>query len=359
MEMNTIMSNTQIEKLNQAIAARNKPVSITKRELIEKAKASIRAIEERTWAMGMGYIAPSFPIFSQKLEGLESGLYLFAGESNSGKTACMMNIFWDLVLHQENKLYGIYFSLDDAKTEIYPRVIAMQQMIPIGCVKKPKVYEDKVKADSVTYGYYLDYLAKRKIGFDNLIEQAEHINIFDASNAEDGCSNEDDMYNAIKKIKAAVQKEDPEANIIVAIDAIDDIRLKTEVLDKSDHIAKTVKHWAVELDIPIFCSKHLKKLNGNRRPILDDLRDSNTLVYEASAVFLVSNDVSKNKQQAKIFYLAEDGETKQPIIELDWAKNKKSSFKGMTFSHFIPDFSKASECSEAQGKHYESSMYSL
>ena len=271
----------------------------------------------------------------------------------------MVNLFWDFVLHPANKLYGIYFSLDDAKTEVYPRIIAMQQGIPISCVKKPALFEKKAQEDSATYGHYLDYLAKRKIGYETLLAQAEHINVFDNSSDSEGCSNEQEMFESIKKIQEAVKKENPEANIIVAIDAIDDIRLKTEAQDRAEEIAKIVKKWAVELDIPIFCSKHLKKINGNRAPILDDLRDSNTLIYEASAVFLVSNDVSKNKQQAKIFYLAEDGETKQPIIQLDWAKNKKSSYKGITFSHFIPDFSKASECTEQQCKHYESSMYSL
>lgn len=359
MEMATLINNTMAASLKEATAAINRTRPLTKEELIANAKESIRYVEERNWQMGYGYEAPSFPLFTQKLEGLESGLYLFAGESNCAKTGLMLNIFWDLVLHSPNKLYGIYFSLDDAKTEIYPRVIAMQQTIPIGCVKKPRVYEDKAKQDPNNYSHYLDFIAKRKVGYDNLIEQAEHFSVFDASNQEDGCANEQDMYDKIKKIQEAVRNSDPDASIIVVIDAIDDIRLKTEVVDRAEEIAKTVKRWTVDLDIPIFCSKHLKKINGNRRPILDDLRDSNTLVYEASVVFLIFNDVSKNKQQAKVFYLSDDGETKQPIVEMDWAKNKKSSYKGITFCHFIPDYSKASECTEAQGKHYESSIYSL
>ena len=358
MQINDLMNNTKALSLSQALEAR-KHMPITKAELIEKTRSAIQFIEQRNWNMGEGYKAPHFPLFTQKLEGIESGLYLFAGESNVGKTAIMMNIFWDLALNPANKLYGIYFSLDDAKTEIYPRIISMQQSIPIGCVKKPALFEKKVKEDPNTYSHYLDYLAKRKAGYDMLLEQAEHVNVIDNSNESEGCSNEQQMFEMIKKIQDAVKKDNPDANIIVAIDAIDDIRLKNDVVDRAEEIAKTVKKWAVELDIPIFCSKHLKKLNGNRPPILDDLRDSNTLIYEASAVFLVSNDVSKNKQQAKIFYLSEDGETKQPIIQLDWAKNKKSSYKGITFSHFIPDFSKASECTEEQCKHYEASLYSL
>lgn len=359
MKIPELIEKTQQEAIKEALAVRQRGQAITKDHLVEKTCQAIRAIEARNWQTGEGYQAPHFPLFTQKLEGLESGLYVFAGESNSGKTGVMINIFWDLVLHPSNKLYGVYFSLDDAKTEIYPRIIAMQQMIPIGSVKKPKVYQDKATQDPIQYSHYLDYLDRRQVGFDQLIEQAPHVGIFDNSSPEEGCSNEQEMYAQIKKIQEAVKKQDPDANIIVVIDAIDDIRLKTEVPDRAEEIAKIVKSWAVELDIPIFGSKHLKKINGNRRPILDDLRDSNTLIYESSVVFLIFNDVSKNKQQAKIFYLSEDGETKQPIIEMDWAKNKKSSYKGITFAHFIPDFSKASECSEAQGKHYESSMYSL
>ena len=44
--------------------------------------------------------------------------------------------------------------------------------------------------------------------------------------------------------------------------------------DSSEEVAKFVKDLSVEFDIIVLASTHLRKLNGNRRPTLDDLRDS-------------------------------------------------------------------------------------
>lgn len=358
MQLENLFLNTQ-KATEFALKATRETQNLSKKVFVDKAKSSIDNIETYFRNVGEGYKAPNFPLLCKELENLESGLYVFAGESNSGKTCIMSNIFWDFVLHKPNKLYGIYFSLDDSKKEIYPRIIAMQQNIPIGCVKKPKLYEEALKKDCDTYSHYIEFLSKREIGFNQLREQAENVIILDTSVPEDGASNADDMYTMIKNIRDSIKKEDETANIIVGIDAIDDIQLKHDVNDKDEQVAKLVKQWAITLDIPIFATKHLKKLNANRRPMLDDLRQSNTLVYETNVTFIVYNDVSKNKQQAKVFYLADDDETKRPIIEIDWAKNKKSSYKGIMFAHLVPEFSKVYECDEALCKHYERSVYSL
>ena len=41
--------------------------------------------DEKAWKKGDGLIFPNYPVFTEKLEGIDSGLYLFAGLSNSGK----------------------------------------------------------------------------------------------------------------------------------------------------------------------------------------------------------------------------------------------------------------------------------
>ena len=48
--------------------------------------------DKKARTKGNGYTIPSYPFVEAKLEGLEAGLYLFSGESNSGKSAAMMNI---------------------------------------------------------------------------------------------------------------------------------------------------------------------------------------------------------------------------------------------------------------------------
>ena len=72
---------------------------------------SLDAFEERAWNKKEGYKTPSFPSLGNNLEGWDSGLYIFAGLANHGKTAIMVNILEDLVMHSENKLFGVYYFL--------------------------------------------------------------------------------------------------------------------------------------------------------------------------------------------------------------------------------------------------------
>lgn len=309
-------------------------------------KQDIDEFNEKAWNKGEGYKTPNFPMIHEKLEGIDAGLYLFPAESNAGKSAMMTNVLEDLVMHEPNKLFGIYFSLDDSKHEIIPRIIAMREGARISTIAKPnraKAIIEKNEVDPSEISRLQDELEKREIGIEKLKSDASKLMIVDSNNVRTLKDIEeyiDRVYNYVKAI-------DPEMNIAIAIDSIKDISLgdsKKTKNEESDDIAKEVKHWTVKYDCPIFSSVHLRKLNGNRRPTLDDLKDSNVLVYEASVIWLLFNDVSKNKQAAKIYQQNPDSPEKQQVIELDWAKNKKSSFKGRTFCYFAPEISRAKEC---------------
>lgn len=318
----------------------------------------LNEFEEKSWSKGNGYKTPKFPMISDKLEGLDSGLYLLPAESNAGKSAMMMNIVEDLVMCQENKLFGLYFSLDDSKHEIIPRLIAMREGIRIGTVAKPQRAQNMINENHEEAQLLIDELAKREAGINNLKANSNRFMIVDSTKVK----TLDEMKAYIERVYNYVKAIDPEMNLVVAIDSIKDIRLDDHYNIKttneaSDFIAREVKHWTVEFDMPIFSSVHLRKLNGNRRPTLDDLKDSNVLVYEASVIWLLFNDVSKNKQGAKIFHRLENQEEKLPIIEFDWAKNKKSSYKGRSFCYFAPEMSRAAECNADAMRRFNALLY--
>lgn len=321
--------------------------------------------DENAWNKGDGLKLPHFPYITEKLEGLDSGLYLFAGKSNHGKSAAMMNLIEDACSCADNKLYSIYYSLDDSKNEIIPRLIAMDQRIPIGVAAKPQRYKNMIDEAyakcnefdiSTDILKYEEYLQKREVGLNNLKNNTNKIKIEDSSKIQ----NADDMYNHIKMVLTYLRKIDPEYKIIIAIDSINDVRLTYTPKDNDTlaEVARVVKHWTVEFDCPIFASTHLRKLGGNRRPTLEDLKDSTVLVYEASVVWIVYNDVSENKHSAKVYQsYPNDTERRDPILEIDWAKNKKSSYKGRSFCYFSPEFSKAVECDEEAIKRFTSLIY--
>lgn len=343
--------------LNKELLSINKENIIIK-DFMESTLEDLEAFETNSWSKGDGYSFPKFPMMTQHLEGLDEGLYLVAGESNTGKSALMMNMVYDLCTNPNNKLFGIYYSLDDTKYDIIPRIVAMDQSIPIGVVSKPQRYQNLIDNAEENSSTFISYLEKRKLGLEKLKDQKNCFKIEDGSRIKSA----EDMFQHMKQLQLYVKAIDPEMNIVVAIDAVDDIRFASKhfgsTTDRHAEIARTIKEWSTELHIPIFGSRHLSKLRQNRRPTLDDLKDSNEYVYEASVVWLVHNDVSKNKQGAQIYYQPENGTEKLPVLEIDWAKNKKSSFKGRTYAYFIPNFSKATECKENETKRYDSIVYS-
>lgn len=315
---------------------------------------------------GHGYSCPSFPVFNEKLEGLEEGLYIFAGESNSGKTAIMTNILWGFCKHKENKLFGVYYSLDDNTDEVIPRLIAMNQKIPISVGSKPNRYKDYIVENKDTDDAevlakvtdYIEYLDKREKGLKQLRDSNKEFIILDRTTIKSF----DQLLDHAKKVQAYVKRFDPENNIIVAIDSLADLMVTNQKFntdkERIDYVAMRVKQAAnTELKIPIFTSYHVRKLNHNGRPVLDDIKESSRIVYEASIAFLVFNDVSKNKQAATIYSSSESESEKKPIIELDWAKNKKSSFKGRTYHYFVPDYSHVKECGRDAMSRFDSIIY--
>lgn len=314
--------------------------------------------DERAYNKGDGYKIPGFPLMENNLEGVESGLYVFAGESNSGKSALMMNVLKDMVSYRPNKLFGVYYSLDDSKHEIIPRIIAMEQEIPISVASKPKRYENIIEqCDNDNIVIYQDYLDKRQRGLDKLKEEVDIFKIEDANKIK----NTTDLKEHIKNIRKYVKSIDPEMNVMIAVDALNDVFLDKKVYgrvtDKGEIVAevsKFLKDLSVEFDMIVFTSSHLRKLNGNRRPTVDDLKEANTLLYEASVVWLVYNDVSKNKGAATIYWDDKNVEGRRgAVIEIDWGKNKKSSYKGRTFCAFKPYFSKTIEIDKNRGKFFE------
>ena len=270
----------------------------------------------------------------------------------------MLNFLMDLCSNPDNHLFGIYFSLDDSKKIVIPRIVAMDQKIPISAVAKPMRYQNAINNGDEKSVIYQEYLNKRIQGLDRLKKSKSYFKIVDSTNIT--CAEE--MFAYIKALQEYVKSIDEKNNIIVAIDALDDIRFSTKkfgsTTDRHAETAKTVKSWATQLHIPIFSWRHISKtING--RAVIEDLKDANEYEFEANLVFLIHNDVSKTKQAAQIFYTSEGSQEKQPVLEINWAKNKVSSFKGYSFCYFIPDYSLVTECDDNDNERFKSIIYNL
>ena len=68
----------------------------------------------------------------------------------------MSNLLKDLGTNPRNNLLAIYYTLDDTVGEVIPRIIAMDQQIPIAIAGKPKRYQKY-------HRLFLDALKKKNI----------------------------------------------------------------------------------------------------------------------------------------------------------------------------------------------------
>lgn len=312
---------------------------------------TIDEVEEYSWNRGeMGGLDWGFDSLNKAFEGLNTGVHLIGGQSNIGKSSFMLQLAWQIaqanqvVTEQKpRKAFVLYFSLDDNNNELIPRLVAVDQRIPINVVRFPKKYQDNAT-----------YMEKRSEGVRHLKESVDYINMQDVNKGSDIEYIEETM----EKYHVELHKTDPNYQLVVFIDNFHDITIGDEKLrnktggEKYDHIADTLTKIATKYDCPIVCTAEFRKLNGNRRPTTDDLRDSVKILYEAKAVMLCYNEVSLRGQQATVHWMRSDNPNKQSVYEVHVGKNKYSSFKGRAFFEFIPEMAYFKEVPEAGAQRY-------
>lgn len=333
------------------------PYAVPPINVFEESRKYIDDFDAVCQLEGEGYEAPNFPMWSKKMEGLQDGFYIFAGFSNSGKTAFASNLAFDYAMNKENHLFLLYYSLDDSKEDVISRIAAMRGHVPISVIRKPKRYEKKIENGEEGSALYKQQLEARKKILEDLKDSSKHFMVRDAE--EINCIEK--MLNHAKMVKAFLMANDPKANVIIVIDSLMDIDIDSENFreerDRNTAISKLVKQYAtVEIKCPIFGTAHVRK-NSAKRVSVSDLKESGRYEYDARAVFLITNDVSRNGQNAEIYYTAVNDNRKLPVLEIYWAKNKASSFKERTYCYFQPECSYAKEVPEEQAEAFDATIY--
>lgn len=312
-------------------------------------------------------------------------------------TALLQELILQYASNPDNKLVGLYFSLDDTNDKIIPRLLAshaqllgsQEQGIPISVFSKPTRYLERLRQidlDSdeayILYSYLYDDISAggtlipenlnedpdtfktsvRYRAYSWLKETSNYLHLVDGTTISNG----EQLIEFCHNFKSYVQSinNNPDINLIVGIDSFSDIIWAEKHFNSdkelNDYTAQRMKALAVEeLKCPIFGTIHLRKVDQKKRPNIADVKESGRWAYEASLVFLLHNDVSRNGEAATIFSTTDDSDFKLPIIEILWAKNKQSSFKGRTYCYFKTEFSRVWECSKEATERFNALLYSL
>lgn len=275
--------------------------------------------------------------------GIPPHIYLFAGRTNIGKSGLLLYLAWSIAQSNDG-VYVLYHSLDDSAHLILPRLVALIEDISIEHAMFPAAIEE----DYVTTERREEVRAKRAHGFDVLRRSVDRFKLVGADKGE--------TVEAIEAYALAHKAVlDPLGKqLVLVIDNFHDLTTEAPFSDQQrqlQYIATVLNRLAETHLIPILASAELKKLNGSRRPNMDDVRETIKIQYKAGAIFLLHNDmVVKGEDITKIYW--ENGGRRRPVLEADLRKSKLSHKKGRLFWHFEDRTGRFYPAPEEAAQHY-------
>lgn len=284
-------------------------------------------VEEYSKRRGeQGGILTGFPLFDWATDGLQPGLTLFGGQANSGKTGVMMQMAWACSRIESNNAYALYFSLDDPSFDTIPRVIACDQQLPINSVRFPGRNDNKKEK------------WKRQLGVKRLRDNIKHFKVYDQNQG----SSIDFIVETVKQHVINLEAAGDGRRLVIFIDGFHEIDTEGDLdaNSKQEFLAKALDKLSNKYMCPVVCSCELKKYdNPHKKPSLADFKGAVKLIYKSKLCCVVYNEVGIKKDAAKCFHVREGVQGKQPVLELDFCKNKFTSFKGNLYYKFFPEMS--------------------
>lgn len=245
----------------------------------------------------------------------------------------MCQLAWQMI-EKNRDLHILDISLDDPKRERFYRYIAQIGQIMINAIKKPNDYQAR----------FPDMVARIPSVISTLKAHSSRLQILDSN-----IGTEVETIGQIIRDRAFMLRTLPvPMNLAVVLDNFHDLSTVNHGLTTKDtlkyaYIAQYISDLATECDIPIICTAEYRKLNGFRRPIVDDIREAVKIKYEAKSILLCHSDVACREEMAGVYYEQVGKEGKFPVLEVHVAKNKFSSYRGRLFFEFFPDIAYFSE----------------
>ena len=299
----------------------------------------IAEIDHKLWTRSeQGGITTGYKQLDHALDNdISPGLYVIAGAQNTGKSALMLQIANQVSTLNKN-VHCSYHALDDNMAEILIRCLANKARITISQAKNPARFRDEP-----------DVLQRRNDGLREIYSNAERFSLWDS----DDFSTLEGLDAHLKNLRMYYGDE---VQPILYIDSIFDLETTENFSsDKQtlEYIIKKVKGWSTTYNAAVFTTAHIRK-NGNKRPTMEDLKETNRLAFEANFAMLLYNEVGVNEEEASIFWIDAETDAMMPVLENRIGKNKFSSFKGTLYYEFMPDMSYLIEAEEEDRARYAS-----
>lgn len=246
----------------------------------------------------LGYPLEKFKELSKNIDGLQAGFYIIAADSSVGKTAFLTNLCLDLI-NTNPEVDVVYLSLDDNKLYTVYRFLSIMTQFHINDVRK--------KCPDPNNQNTLE--AKREF----LIQLAEkgRLAIYDQA----------DVWR-VDQIEELLKSLGDTKNLVLFIDGLYNLEVDSSnqgIRVENIERAKSIKAIVDKYLIPVVSTGELRKKGQNEKidkeSTYHDIMETGKFVYNANVVWLLS---IKNR----------DINIEEPIINLRFAKNKLSDFRG-------------------------------
>jgi replicative DNA helicase len=323
---------------------------------------AIEDFEDKAWSPSAGGLKSGWKDLDDALEGFQTGWIMVGGASNVGKTSFVSALGWRIADNNPDDAFVLDVSLDDPMSHKLPRTVASANMVLINAVRNPNAYIQ-----------FPQMIQRRTDGITKLKAAKDRYRAIDSTFVEPTTgkpvSDIDALDALVQRYKIALLEESklrglPEPRkLVLLVDNFYDLTTSAPEAQHSenaryDYLAVRIDQISQQHECCIITTGEFRKLNGFRRPQVDDLRQTIKVVYKAKAILLVHNDVSLRGEAASIYYERAGNSAKQSILEIKIGKNKFTSNKGTLFFEMYPECAYFDPAPEDDSKRYLQMIYS-
>lgn len=294
--------------------------------------AEQRAQEESKGDKFSGFIlGPDLKYFEEAMAGEwdQDVLCVFGGRANSGKSAFLCKLGFEIANHIENNAIVIYHTIDDTREQLLPRIVTIAESsknLTINQVKSPKYWGKQNP----------DIMKRRKVGYD-IVENLAKSGRFIIKDANHGTT-----VAYMETLIQYYQEKYPDRKLVYVLDnfhKLNDFADQKDERVRFKKLSNTVKGLATTYHIPILATMEYTKLPAGTRPSNNNIAESVAMEYDSNLIVHLFNELHELGPNANIYHMVTDAEGKAqrfPRIEMIFGKNKITSFKNSLWWDFYP-----------------------
>jgi len=275
-------------------------IAIEEKDFADELIAQFQFDDKRDPNKLLGLPLTKFNTLANNIDGIQPGFYFLGAESNVGKTAVLTNLALDVV-DSNPEVTALYFSLDDSRIYTSYRCLSILTGFHINNVRKPDIKHTDYHTLQAQRNVLLDYIQERRLILKDLSEvnHMDHLMKYVDEHRDDKLVVFiDGLYN-------------------LEVDAGKNEGIRVQNIEKANKIKLITDKYRIPLIATGELRKKIKGESRKTKPTMHDLMETGKFAYNANVIWLL--------------YLSDPDAINQPyqILELEYAKNKLSDFKGI------------------------------